>query len=280
MPQEPNIIKLRDLVRRLRAPEGCPWDRRQTLGDLRAYLIEEAHETAAAITAGDMPELQGELGDLLFQVVFVCALAEEENAFDLDDVINAIHDKMVRRHPHVFGPSENQADDADAVVVAWEKQKLAEKAARGEKESLLDGVPSSLPALVGAYRMTQKAAGVGFDWPDVSGVLAKVHEELGELEEHLSPDAEKEEIPDAKSADAIREEVGDLLFSVANLARHLKIDPEAALAEGNLKFRRRFAAVEQGLAQRGRRLADADLEEMDALWNAAKERSKENPNDR
>lgn len=252
------VEKLRQLIQRLRGPGGCPWDREQTLEDVRAYVVEEAHEVAAAITAGDADDLAAELGDLLFQVVFVACLGEEQGSFDLETVARRIHAKMVGRHPHVFG--DERLADADAVAAAWERRKLAAEPGGSVAASLLDGVPASLPALVGAYRMTQKAAGVGFDWPDAASVLAKVHEELGELEASLETGGREE----------AREEVGDLLFAVANLARHLKIDPEAALASGNLKFRRRFAAVEDGLRAAGKKLGEATLDEMDALWNEAK----------
>ena len=262
----PEIRKLVDLVARLRAPDGCPWDREQTIDDLRAYVVEEAHEVAAAISSGDRGELAGELGDLLFQIVFACRLGAEEGAFDLGAVIDRVHAKMVERHPHVFG-AERLAD-ADAVRRSWERAKLARKAADsspGAAPSLLDGVPASLPALVAAYRMTQKAAGVGFDWPDAASVAAKVREELGELEGALAGDG---------SPESVREELGDLLFAVANLARHLGADPEAALAACNQKFRRRLAAVEADLDREGRTLADATLAEMDALWDEAKRRER------
>ncbi|HEX9737449.1 MAG TPA: nucleoside triphosphate pyrophosphohydrolase [Thermoanaerobaculia bacterium] len=264
--RDPDIRKLVDLVARLRAPDGCPWDREQTIDDLRAYVVEEAHEVAAAISSGERAELAGELGDLLFQIVFACRLGAEEGAFDLGDVIDRVHAKMVERHPHVFG-AERLAD-ADAVRRSWERAKLARKAAApssGAAPSLLDGVPASLPALVAAYRMTQKAAGVGFDWPDAASVAAKVREELGELEDALAG---------GHSPESVREEVGDLLFAVANLARHLGADPEAALAACNQKFRRRLAAVEADLDREGRTLADATLAEMDALWDEAKRRER------
>ncbi len=254
----PDIGKLTALVARLRAPDGCPWDREQTIDDLRAYLLEEAHEVAAAISSGDRSELAAELGDLLFQIVFLSHLGAEEGAFGLADVIDAVHAKMIDRHPHVFGSLE--LTDAAAVRQSWERRKAARKPA---ERSLLAGVPTSLPALVAAYRMTQKAAGVGFDWPDVDGVLAKVREELGELEEARE-----------QGEDAVAEELGDMLFAVANLARHLGTDPEAALADGNSKFRRRFAAIEDALAAEGRNLAETTLEKMDALWEAAKKEEK------
>ncbi len=263
------VGKLQDLVIRLRSPEGCPWDREQTLVDLRAYLIEEAHEVAAAIDTGDLGEVAGELGDLLFQVVFIARLGEEAGAFDLGDVAAGVHAKMVARHPHVFGDGHRLAD-AKAVRQSWERQKLT---AAGGRRSLLDGVPASLPALTAAYRITQKAAGVGFDWPHAEAVLDKVREELGELEEALA-DASGSDSPVAPEsgpvAPAVREELGDLLFAVANLARHLGMDPEATLAQGNRKFRRRFEALERSFARRGRSIGDATLEEMDREWEAVK----------
>jgi nucleoside triphosphate diphosphatase len=258
------IEQLQVLVSRLRAPDGCPWDREQTARDLRAYLLEEAHEVAAAIDTGDWGDLQGELGDLLFQIVFLAALAEEAGAFDLAAVIATIHAKMVARHPHVFGGSAAVAD-AEAVRAAWERRKLRDGGATG---SLLDGVALSLPALVASYRLTQKASGVGFDWPDAEGVFAKLDEELAELRVAVASAAAAG--PNASPKNGIREEVGDLLFTLANLARKLGVDPEGALAETNLKFRRRFAAVESGLVAAGRPLSEATLAEMDALWQAAK----------
>ncbi|HXU46178.1 MAG TPA: nucleoside triphosphate pyrophosphohydrolase [Thermoanaerobaculia bacterium] len=251
----PDLQKLIDLVARLRAPDGCPWDREQSLGDVRAYLLEEAHETAGAIDSGDWDELAKELGDLLFQVAFIGRLAEEAGAFDLSRVIEGVHAKMVARHPHVFGGE--QLADAEAVRQAWERRKLRQEA----KSSLLEGVSASLPALLAAYRLTQKASGVGFDWPDAPSVLAKVDEELSELKEALADGAPRE---------ALREEVGDLLFTLANLARKLDLDPEAALAQANLKFRRRFESIEKALAATGKSPADSTLEEMDDLWAEAK----------
>lgn len=250
-----DLRPLLDLVARLRAPDGCPWDREQGLGEVRAYLVEEAHELAAAIDGGDWGEITGELGDLLFQAAFIGRLAEEAGACELDAVIDGIRRKMVARHPHVFG-GEELADSA-AVRAAWELRKLREEPGRA---SLLAGVPASLPALLGAYRLTQKAAGVGFDWPAAAAVLDKADEEVAELRRAL----------DGGAAAAVREEVGDLLFTVANLARKLEIDPEAALAAANRKFRRRFEHVERGLAAHGERLGEATLAAMDALWEEAK----------
>ncbi len=265
MAERPDLQKLVDLVERLRAPDGCPWDREQSLPDVRAYLLEEAHELAGAIDGlggnqnggdGDWSELAEELGDLLFQVAFIGRLAEEAGAFRLSQVVDGVHRKMVERHPHVFG--DEVLADAEAVRQAWERRKLQKEPKR---ESLFSGVPASLPALLGAYRLTQKAAGVGFDWPDAGPVLDKVEEEIAEVRQALAT-GEKE---------AVREEVGDLLFTLANLARKLDVDPEAALAGTNRKFRRRFAKIEEGLAAQGKTAAEATLEEMDALWEAAKE---------
>ena len=255
MAENPDLQKLVDLVARLRAPDGCPWDREQSLPDVRAYLLEEAHELAGAIDGGDWSELAEELGDLLFQVAFIGRLAEEAGAFRLSQVIDGVHRKMVERHPHVFG--DEVLADAEAVRQAWERRKLQKEPKR---ESLFSGVPASLPALLAAYRLTQKAAGVGFDWPDAAPVLDKVEEEIAEVRQALA----------GGDKEAVREEVGDLLFTLANLARKLDVDPEAALAGTNRKFRRRFAKIEEGLAAQGKTAAEATLEEMDALWEAAK----------
>jgi ATP diphosphatase len=265
-----DIGKLVDLVARLRAPDGCPWDREQGLADLRAYLLE-SHEAAAAldrlVAAGGAGEesgdawsdLAGELGDLLFQVAFVLRLGAEAGQLDAAAVVDRVHAKMVERHPHVFPPAGGESprhDDAAAVAAAWERGKLA----RGESASLLAGVPDSLPALLAAYRLTQKAAGVGFDWPEASAVLDKVEEEVAEL---------RAEMAAGRDAAAVAE-AGDLLFTVANLVRKLGADPEAALAATNARFRRRFAAVEAALAARGERLEEVGLEELDRLWEMAK----------
>ena len=258
----PSAKTLRDLValvERLRAPDGCPWDREQRLADLRAYLLEEAHETAAAIDEESWPAIGGELGDLLFQVAFVLRLGEEAGALTAEQAIAGIYAKMIARHPHVFG--DERAADAGEVRRAWERR----KAASSEGESLLAGVPASLPALVACYRLSQKAAGVGFDWPDQPAVLAKVHEELHELEREL-PAAQD----DAAARAALEDEIGDLLFAVANLARHTGVDPERALQRTNAKFRRRFAHVERGVASSGRKLGDVPLDDLEALWQEAK----------
>lgn len=262
-----DLEALRHLVRRLRSPDGCPWDRKQTLADLRTYLLEEAHEVAAAIDAGDPASLAEELGDLLFQITFLGVLGEEQGHFDLQQIASGIHAKMIERHPHVFGESR-RLETAGEVARAWEQAKRRrrnEDAGEKAPPSQLAGVPLSLPALAAAFRLGQKAAGVGFDWPDTSGALAKVHEELREIEaEMVSPAAEPER------QQALMDEIGDLLFAVVNLSRHLAIDPESALARGNLKFRRRFAEVEAICHQRGIDLAAADLAQLDAIWDEVK----------
>jgi len=258
------IADLSALVRRLRGPEGCPWDREQRLEDLRAYLLEEAHEVAAAIDSGNWAELRAELGDLLFQVVFIAHLAEEQSAFDLQEVSREIEAKMVARHPHVFG-SERLSDSAE-VHRAWERRKLAKRATT---TSLLEGLPDSMPSLLTAYRMTQKVAGIGFDWPNAEAVFDKVDEELKELRQEIQDGVARE----ARQA-AVSEEIGDLLFTIANLARHLGVDPEAALASSNRKFRRRFRAVEEDLGEDPSGLTNATIEEMEAAWQRVKSQEK------
>jgi ATP diphosphatase len=266
-PARTDLARLLDLVARLRAPDGCPWDREQTLPDLRAYLLEEAHETASAIDQGDLDALAGEIGDLLFQAAFLASLSEDAGGPGIGEAIDRAEAKMIDRHPHVFGGE--RLEDARAVREAWERRKLrAEGNGRG---SLLDGAASaSMPALLAAYRVTQKAAGVGFDWPDAGAVLVKLDEELAELRAELEAPAGDPVERRAGRKERLRDEVGDLLFTVANLARKLDLDPEAALAGALIKFHRRFAHLERALAERGRHLADATLPEMDQLWEEAK----------
>lgn len=254
----PDLGRLVDLVARLRGPGGCPWDQEQRLPDCRAYLLEEAHEVAGAIDREDWEGLADELGDLLFQVVFIVSLAQEGGRFDLHRVIDGVHAKMVARHPHVFG--NEPAADAKAVRQAWERRKLES----GSHASLLEGLEPSLPALLAAYRMTQKAAGVGFDWPDVASVVEKLEEEMGELRRALAEPA------GAPTRTKIQEEIGDLLLTVVNLARKLEVDPEAALAQANLKFKRRFQEVERALRAEGKSPAEATVDEMDGWWERIK----------
>lgn len=252
-----DLSALVDLVARLRAPDGCPWDRKQTLADARTYLIEEAHEAAAAVAAGDWQEIAGELGDLLFQVAFIVRLGEEKDAVDPAEVIERIRDKMIARHPHVFGGEE--VADAEEVLARWEQRKLE---AEGNR-SLLAGVPESLPPLVAAYRISQKAAGVGFEWPGAAEVIEKLEEELDELRAELVEEADR-------SHRAIEGEIGDILFTVVNVARKLGVDPDAALASTNAKFRRRFSHLERRLEERNERLGEAGIEILEELWREAK----------
>ena len=245
---------------------GCPWDIDQTFRTIAPYTIEEAYEVADAIERDDMPALKEELGDLLLQVVYHSQMASETGAFRFDDVAAAIADKMVDRHPHVFG--DLRIADADAQTVSWEARKAAERAKKAsgtEPTGALDGVARALPALLRAEKIQKRAARVGFDWTTIGPVIDKIEEELGELRAEL----------DAGKTDPARitDELGDVLFAVANLARHCKVDPEAALRSTNDKFERRFRYVEQQLALQGRKPAEATLDEMEALWQDAKTRT-------
>jgi MazG family protein len=246
---------------RLLDPDGCPWDREQTHTTLRPYVIEEAYEVCEAIDAGDWDELCGELGDLGLQIVFHGALARRAGRFDVDEVYTRICDKLVRRHPHVFGDVE--ADDSGTVLRNWERIKRAERAGKenGEREpSVLDGVPTALPALQRAQRLQGKAAKVGFDWASIGPVWQKVHEEIDELrQEH-----------DLLDRDRIEDELGDLFFALVNLARFLDVDPEQALQRTNRKFVRRFHHIERRARELGTALEQMTLEEMDRLWEEAK----------
>ena len=261
---EAGIERLLEIMARLRAPDGCPWDREQDFSTIAPYTVEEACEVADAIARGDMPHLCDELGDLLLQVVYHSRMAEEAGHFGFDEVAAAISAKMLRRHPHVFGTKPG-GPRADPAQFDWEALKAAERAAKGEvRESVLDGVPATLSALTRAMKLTTRAATVGFDWTDPEDVLAKIGEETRELVEEL-PGGDR---------DRIEEEYGDLLFVLANLARHLKVDPEAALRRANAKFERRFRGVEAALKAEGRGPAEATLAEMDGHWNAVKAREK------
>ncbi|MDD9744184.1 MULTISPECIES: nucleoside triphosphate pyrophosphohydrolase [Marinovum] len=252
----PRLLKI---MRRLRDPEtGCPWDIEQDFSTIAPYTIEEAYEVADAIERQDWGELKGELGDLLFQSVFHAQMAQEAGLFDFDDVANTMSDKMVARHPHVFG-AESRDKSPEQQTRDWEAIKAAERAEKAQKGAL-DGVAVGLPALLRAFKLQKRAARVGFDWPETEQVLDKIAEEARELVEA------RESLPQ----DKVEEEMGDLLFVMANLARHLAVDPEAALRRANAKFTRRFKSIEAALAAQGRSTADSDLDEMDALWDAAK----------
>jgi ATP diphosphatase len=248
--------RLREIMRRLRDPQtGCPWDLEQSFASIAPYTIEEAHEVADAIDRAAWDDLKGELGDLLFQSVFHAQMAEEAGLFTFDEVADGMSDKMVARHPHVFG-DQSRDKSAEQQSRDWEAIKASERAAKSQAGAL-DGVALGLPALLRAVKLQKRAARVGFDWPTTDEVMDKLREEMDELR-------------GAQDADERFEEFGDLLFVMANLARHLKIDPEAALRAANLKFTRRFGSIEAALAAEGRRPEDSTLDEMDALWDAAK----------
>jgi ATP diphosphatase len=265
-----DIARLLEIMAALRAPDGCPWDREQSFASIARYTIEEAYEVVDAIERGDLADLKDELGDLLLQVVFHARMAEEQGAFAFPDVVEAITRKLIRRHPHVFGDTRDLSPEE--VKSLWDSIKSEEKAERRQSRErlglpaeahetgFLGGVPATLPALTRAQKLTAKAAKVGFDWPDTAQVINKIHEEL-------------EEVKDASSSgeeDKIEDEIGDLLFSVTNLARHFDIDPERALRRTNAKFERRFRAIEKALGQQNRTLDEATLEEMERFWVEAK----------
>ncbi|WP_457648775.1 nucleoside triphosphate pyrophosphohydrolase [Profundibacter sp.] len=253
------IPRLLEIMRRLRDPKtGCPWDIEQDFASIAPYTIEEAYEVADAIERGDMADLEGELGDLLLQVVYHTAMGEEAGHFTFETVTRAIADKMVARHPHVFG-DESRDKSAEQQIADWEAIKAKERAGKAEAGTL-DGVAIGLPALLRALKLQKRAARVGFDWPSTTEVLDKINEESRELVEA------KETMPQEK----VEEEYGDLLFVMANLGRHLGLDPEAALRRANAKFTGRFEAVESKLAERGKTPSQSDLAEMDALWDQVK----------
>jgi ATP diphosphatase len=252
--------RLLEIMARLRDPAtGCPWDLEQTWASIAPHTIEEAYELADAIDRSDVDSVRDELGDLLFQVVFQARIAEERALFRFDDVVDAISDKLERRHPHVF--SGASIGSAAEQTLAWERHKAAERAERGDGGGALDGVALGLPSLTRATKLGQRAARVGFDWPDTVGVLGKIREEIGELAEAVA---------DSQPA-RVREELGDLLFSVAQLARHLRVDPEGALRDAGSKFERRFRRVEALLAEQDRSPSAADMAELEALWVKAKQ---------
>jgi ATP diphosphatase len=256
-----DIEVLLEIMRRLRGPDGCPWDRAQSFATIAPYTVEEAYEVAASIEDKDFAGLPDELGDLLFQVVFHARMAEEQGLFDFSDVVQAVTDKMIRRHPHVFG-GEGAAKDAEGQKLAWEALKAAERAKKATdgkaRASILDDVPLALPALLRAEKLQRRASSVGFDWDDAAKVVQKIAEEAQEVVDAGLDPAKREE------------EIGDLLFVMANLARHLKVDPEAALRAANAKFVRRFKFIEEELQAAGSSPAAASLDEMESLWLKAK----------
>jgi tetrapyrrole methylase family protein/MazG family protein len=249
-----------EIVAHLRAPDGCPWDKKQTHQTLRTHLLEESYETLTAMDENDSEGMREEFGDLLLQIMLNAQIATETDEFTMAQVVKGIYDKIVRRHPHVFGSVE--VDSVDGVLQNWEKLKEKERKENGKDEQekgLLDGVPSALPALTQAQEYQDRAARVGFDWPEVDGVLDKIREEI-------------EEVKNAQSLEEVASELGDLFFVLVNLARWRKVDAESALRKTNIKFKKRFAFVEQGAKKQGRNLSDMTLEEMDAFWNEAKKR--------
>jgi len=262
------LEKLVAVQARLRAPNGCPWDREQTHGSLRTYLVEEAYEVLEALDTGDDAKFAEELGDLLLQIVFHSQIANEEGRFSISDVIREIHDKMVRRHPHVFG--KTRAKNSAEVLRNWEHIKAEERRSKDadngqsrnttQKASLLDGVSPGLPATLEGFQLTRKAARIGFDWDDSAGVLEKMSEETKELSKAL----------ETLDQNRVEEELGDLLFAAVNLSRFLKTDPEIALKKANAKFSRRFRAMEEAALASGREFKNLPREEMEALWNATK----------
>jgi ATP diphosphatase len=269
-----DIRELIEIMARLRDPErGCPWDVKQDFASVAPYTIEEAYEVADAIQRGDMPELRDELGDLLLQVVFHSRMAEEAGHFAFDDVVAAINDKLVRRHPHVFGDVAAQAD-AEAQLANWEQLKRAERAGRGEQDmSVLAGITRGLPEWQRAVKLQKRAATVGFDWPGPAPVIAKLHEEIEEVRVEFDAVA----AGDADARDRLEDELGDVLFVVANLTRHAKVDFGAALRRANAKFERRFRRMEQLAAEEGVDLSQLDLDAQDAYWNRAKAEEKPSP---
>jgi MazG family protein len=277
------------IMTRLRAPGGCPWDREQTFDTIKRYTLEETYEVLEAIDNRDWPELTSELGDLLLQVLFYSEMAREEGRFSIDDVLDALSNKLISRHPHVFG--DVKAEDAHQVLKNWEAFKAEERRKKrqqaignrqqeeSEEESLLGGVSSKIPALMEAHKISSKAAHVGFDWPEIEGVLEKLSEETRELAEHLKdlpPGALKprndSRVPEELRA-KLEDEVGDLFFVLVNIARYLTVDAESSLRKTNRKFRHRFGIVEQELRKRGKRPEESSLEEMEQLWQETKKNS-------
>jgi len=266
-----NFEDLIELMQKLRSPDGCPWDREQTYATLAPMLLEEAYEAFEAVEEardGQPNELRDELGDLLFQIVFYAQVAKEQGDFSINDVTNAIHEKMVRRHPHVFG--DTSAADTATVLRNWEAMKQDERRAAGKsarEESLLDGVSSKAPALMEAHQLSTKAARVGFDWEKLEDIFAKLEEEVGELraaiQTHVTSNTEADHT-------RVREELGDLLFAATNIARHLKVEPEAALKLTNRKFRQRFGFIEKKLRERNQTFDATTLDELEELWQEAK----------
>jgi MazG family protein len=253
--------RLVDIMRRLRGPDGCPWDREQSLESLRPFVLEETYEVLEAIDRGDHEDLRGEIGDLLFEGVFLAQIEADEGRFTVADSLRAINEKLIRRHPHVFG-SKDGVDTPGAVLQQWEQIKSSEQQSAGRRKAVLGGLPKALPALLGAHEIGTRVAAVGFDWARTSDVVDKIEEEVAELRRAV----------DGEGRARIEEEMGDLLFSIANLARKMGVEPESALRKANEKFGGRFAALEQHFETEGRSVHDASLEEMEEVWGKIKHR--------
>jgi MazG family protein len=267
------FLRLVQIMAALRSPQGCPWDREQTLGSLSQFVLEEAYEVVDAIERGDLDALREEIGDHIFEGVFLAQIAADAGSFTIADSLKAVSDKLVRRHPHVFRgdgqlhdeASKERAPTADAALSRWDSQKAQEKAAAGRTSATLGELPASLPALLRAYKLGKRAAGVGFDWVQAGDVVSKIEEEVAELRDTLASE------PGNK--DRAEEEMGDLLFAIANLSRKLGIEPEAALRHANQKFKARFESMEAAAASSGRRLQDMTLEDLETEWVQAKQRA-------
>ncbi len=282
-------------MERLRAPGGCPWDREQTFDTIKPYTLEETYEVLEAIDNRDWPELAGELGDLLLQILFYAEMAKEQSSFSIDDVIDRLSTKLIDRHPHVFG--DVKADTSDQVKRNWEalkqeerkkKEGKSEEAAKSEKRSILAGVSTAMPSMLEAHKISSRAAQIGFDWPDVEGLFDKLREETDELREHLEDFPAPGPRPQGRGVagsgrtvipgqlqERMEEEVGDLFFVLVNIARYLSVDPESALRKTNRKFRRRFQWMEARLQESGRNAEDAPMEELETLWKKAKAHERE-----
>jgi len=246
-------------MQRLRGPDGCPWDREQTLASLRPFVLEETYEVLQAIDAADHDALRGEIGDFVFEGVFLAQVEADEGRFTVADSLRAINDKLVRRHPHVFGTTKSVRTPGQ-VLEQWEQIKAREQQSSGQRKAVLGGLPTALPALLGTHEIGTRVGAVGFDWAQTRDVVGKIREEIAEIEHAL----------EGEGRERVEEEVGDLLFSIANLARKLGVEPESALRKANAKFRTRFAALERHLEARGRSVHDASLDEMEAAWAAIK----------
>lgn len=266
--------KVVSIMARLRAPDGCPWDRKQTHDSLKPYLLEETYEVLETIDHGDLPKLKEELGDVLLQVLFHSQIGTETGSFTIEDVLRVLGDKLIRRHPHVFGEKGggDQSLNSDQVLHRWEEIKRAERKDAGKPDSMLQDVPKALPALLRAYQIQARAARVGFDWPDnlqgLAGVFGKVTEELGELQEAVAAQTTPT-TPTTPTAE-VTAELGDLLFSIVNLARHVKVNPEDTLRQATNRFTDRFQYIERQAALTGRTMADLTLDQMEAYWTEAK----------